>query len=160
MRRDRGGNHMRLYTTASFVWTWVVLKTAGDPAGTKAWLMDRGVPQDDLQLGMAAIAAALTVSFVLLIKHILTGLLRARGYYDSGAILMGFAVALTLQTIPTDTYRAGYNLIGDDAQEALSRVQTRARDIDWTTVINTASDVTTQANLRGGSQEVKKVRLD
>lgn len=106
------------------------------------WLLDKGLPEEWLGLTISAVAAALTLSFILLVKHIVFGLMRARGYYNSGAILMGFAVAIALQSVPEQTYTAGYGLLSPETQDVLARASDRAKDIDWARVVNTSAELT------------------
>lgn len=141
-RRDRTGEAPVKWTVIGFVWSWLVFYIAQNRTHVEIMIGDSTLPRYMHDPAMASVAAGLSISFILLGYHILRGLARARGYYNSGSLLVGFIAAAVLHALPADVYRGAYDMLDDETQQHLARTVDKVRDVDWQRVVAVSSQGT------------------
>lgn len=102
--------------------------------------LEGALPRHMHDPAMAAVAAGLSVSVILLGFHLIRGMIRARGYYNSGSILLGFLIAAGLHIAPADLYRGAYDMLDGETQIALEATVRKVSNVDWDQVRTVSSD--------------------
>lgn len=138
-RRDRAGERPVFWTTLSFAWTYLMVYVATN-RGTVELAMDGStLPRSVHDPMMAGLAAGMGISVVFLVYHILRGLFRARRYYNSGSILIGFVAACALHLTPASAYDRAYRMLGDDTRSQVAQAVDKVRDVEWQSIISVSS---------------------
>ena len=132
------------------MWSWFALYISFHRPAVKQFLGTRDVPVHLHDPIMAGVAAALMMSIVFLLYHIGRALFRARGYYNSGSILVGFSLAVAIHLAPASLYQNAYGMLGSDTQQLLTSTASRVSQIGWNDVVAVTS--------RGGDERIASNR--
>lgn len=146
LRRDRRGERPFLWWTLGFFWTYIVVFVAFNRAWVESALKSSNLPRSLHDPVLATLSATLSISMVVLCYHLLRALFRAKGYYNSGSALLGFALAMTLHMLPQSYYTAAFNILDDDTKGFVTATSEKVRQINWTDVVTVTSE-TSQATL-------------
>lgn len=129
-RRDKSGERPLFWAVVSLMWSYMALMLAFNRPKVEVAL-EGSLPRHMHDPAMATIAAGLSVSIILLAYHILRGIVRARGYYNSGSILIGFLIAVGMHITPANMYRSAYDLLDGETQIALESTVKKVSNVDW-----------------------------
>ena len=138
-RRDRSGERPVFWLLCSFGWTYVAVFIALNRRIVELTVADN-LPREHHAAAMAGVAAVLTISMILLGYHVLRGVFRAPRYYNSGAILAGFAAAIALHCLPFNAVGSAYALLDKDVRIALENTVQKVSPIDLSAVRTVSSD--------------------
>ena len=138
-RRDRTGERPVFWTFFSLVWTYVAIFISFNRPQVDSFLSAKKIPAHLHDPILSALAAALAVSAILLVVHILRALIRTRGYYNSGSILLGFALAAGLHLTPSSVYQSLFGMLDDDTQDVLATTASKVMSIDWNDIVVVSS---------------------
>ncbi len=112
-------------------WTYLAVFISLNRGWLETQILSKFLPNVNRDLVMGLLAAALAYSVIMLVFHIARGLLRARRYYNSGAILLGFALGMALHFVPGSVYSKAFDLLNDDTQAVITKTAGNFQDIDW-----------------------------